>query len=165
MFRYCNTSWKKKLRRTDSFVVCFLVTSRANQEFYWFVRVKLSCVTRLWNSTSKTRSSLIFFTLLFRNCKSCVYNCDDLLSCNCFIFVKVWRVFIQQTHFLGWSDIRTFRIQRRFVWLTIDETYGWVHLREEKKSGVKVPCLRKQRDGRGLNPGPPDPEFEVSSAW
>ena len=25
----------------------------------------------------------------------------------------------------------------------------------------KVPCLRKQRDGRGLNPGPPDREFEV----
>ena len=22
-------------------------------------------------------------------------------------------------------------------------------------------CLRKQRDGRGLNPGPPDPELEV----
>ena len=25
----------------------------------------------------------------------------------------------------------------------------------------KVPSLRKQRDGRGLNPGPPDPEFEA----
>ena len=35
-------------------------------------------------------------------------------------------------------------------------TPGW---RETKWS--KVPCLRKQRDGRGLNPGPPDPEFEV----
>ena len=31
--------------------------------------------------------------------------------------------------------------------------------RERKWS--KVPCLRKQRDGRRLNPGPPDPEFEV----
>ena len=31
--------------------------------------------------------------------------------------------------------------------------------RETKWS--KVPCLRKQRDGRRLNPGPPDPEFEV----
>ena len=29
--------------------------------------------------------------------------------------------------------------------------------RETKCS--KVPCLRKQRDGRGLNPGPPDPEL------
>ena len=29
----------------------------------------------------------------------------------------------------------------------------------------KVPCLRKQRDGRGLNPRPPDPEFEVLTAW
>ena len=35
-------------------------------------------------------------------------------------------------------------------------TPGW---RETK--GSKVPCLRKQRDGRGLNPGPPDPEFEL----
>ena len=35
-------------------------------------------------------------------------------------------------------------------------TPGW---RETKWS--KVPCLRKQRDGWGLNPGPPDPEFEV----
>ena len=26
-----------------------------------------------------------------------------------------------------------FRIQRCFTWLTIDETYGWVHLCEEKK--------------------------------
>ena len=24
-----------------------------------------------------------------------------------------------------------------------------------------VPCLRKQCNGQGLNPGPPDPEFEV----
>ena len=28
----------------------------------------------------------------------------------------------------------------------------------------EVPCLRKLRDGRDLNPGPPDPEFEVLSA-
>ena len=35
--------------------------------------------------------------------------------------------------------------------------------RETKWS--KVPCLRKQRDGRGLNPGPPDPEFKVLTAW
>ena len=32
--------------------------------------------------------------------------------------------------------------------------------RRETK-GSKVPCLRKQRDGRGLSPGPPDPEFKV----
>ena len=25
----------------------------------------------------------------------------------------------------------------------------------------KVPCLGKQRDGQGLNPSPPDPQFEV----
>ena len=31
--------------------------------------------------------------------------------------------------------------------------------RETKWS--KVPCLREQRDGRGLNPAPQDPEFEV----
>ena len=34
--------------------------------------------------------------------------------------------------------------------------------RETKWS--KVPCQRKQLDGRGLNPGPPDPEFEVLTA-
>ena len=34
--------------------------------------------------------------------------------------------------------------------------------RETKWS--KIPCLRNQRDGRGLNPGPPDPEFEVLTA-
>ena len=28
----------------------------------------------------------------------------------------------------------------------------------------KIPFLRKQRDGRGLKPGPPDPEFEVLTA-
>jgi len=35
-------------------------------------------------------------------------------------------------------------------------TPGW---RETKWS--KVPCLRNQLDRRGLNPGPPDPEFKV----
>ena len=38
--------------------------------------------------------------------------------------------------------------------------YQFLHLGEERQSGV-VPCLRKQRDGRSLNPGPPDLEFEV----
>ena len=38
-------------------------------------------------------------------------------------------------------------------------TPGW---RETKCS--KVLCLRKQRGGRGLNPGPPDPEFVVLTA-
>ena len=28
----------------------------------------------------------------------------------------------------------------------------------------KVPCLRKQHDGRGLNPRPPDPEFQMLTA-
>ena len=28
----------------------------------------------------------------------------------------------------------------------------------------EVPCLRKQRDGRSLNPGPPYREFEVLTA-
>ena len=35
-------------------------------------------------------------------------------------------------------------------------TPGW---RETESS--KVPCLSRQRDGRGLDPAPPDPEFEV----
>ena len=34
--------------------------------------------------------------------------------------------------------------------------------RETKWS--KAPCLRKQRDGRGVNPGTPDLEFEVLTA-
>jgi len=38
-------------------------------------------------------------------------------------------------------------------------TPGW-----REKNWSKVPCLRKQRDERGLNPGPPDPEFEVLTA-
>ena len=29
----------------------------------------------------------------------------------------------------------------------------------------KVPCVKKQHDWRGLNPGPPDPGFEVLTAW
>ena len=34
--------------------------------------------------------------------------------------------------------------------------------RETKWS--KIPCRRKQRDGRGVNPEPPDPEFEELTA-
>ena len=46
------------------------------------------------------------------------------------------------------------------MWLVPLYTPGW---RETKLS--KVPCLRKQRDRRGLNPRPPDPlEFEVLTA-
>ena len=32
---------------------------------------------------------------------------------------------------------------------------------ERETKWSKVPCLRKQRDGRGLNPQPPDSEFAV----
>ena len=39
-------------------------------------------------------------------------------------------------------------------------TSGW---RETKWS--KVPCRRKQCNGQGLNPEPPDLEFEVLTAW
>ena len=39
-------------------------------------------------------------------------------------------------------------------------TPGW---REAKWS--IVPCLRKQRDERDLNPRPPDPWFKVLTAW
>ena len=35
--------------------------------------------------------------------------------------------------------------------------YTWV----KRDKWSKVPCLRKQRDGRGLSPAHPDPEFEV----
>ena len=30
----------------------------------------------------------IFFRFFFRNCERCVYNCDDLLSYNCFNFAR-----------------------------------------------------------------------------
>ena len=35
---------------------------------------------------------------------------------------------------------------------------------KKNKVESKVACLRKQHNGRGLNPGPPDPEFEVLTA-
>ena len=44
--------------------------------------------------------------------------------------------------------------------VTPQHLYTW--WREAKCS--KVTCLGKQRDGRGLNPGPPDPVFEVLTA-
>ena len=37
----------------------------------------------------------------------------------------------------------------------------WVKRDKVECQWSKVPCLRKQRDGRGLNTGPPDPEFEL----
>ena len=43
--------------------------------------------------------------------------------------------------------------------------YLVIHLGEERQSGVKFLCLTKQRDRQGLNPGPPDLEFEVLTAW
>ena len=42
-------------------------------------------------------------------------------------------------------------------YVTGTHLYTW--MKRDKVS--KVPCLRKQRDGRGLNPGPPDRGFEV----
>ena len=35
------------------------------------------------------------------------------------------------------------------------------HLGEERQSGVKVLVYKKQRNRQGLNPRPPDAEFEV----
>ena len=47
--------------------------------------------------------------------------------------------------------------------VTLQQSVAGTHLYtcmgEERQS--KVPCLRKQRDRPGLNPRPPDPEFEV----
>ena len=42
------------------------------------------------------------------------------------------------------------------TWLKTSSTPGW-----RKTKWSKVPCLRKQHNGWGLNPGPPDPQFEV----
>ena len=38
----------------------------------------------------ESRTSLNFFRLSFRNCKSCVYNCDDLLSYELFVLKHNW---------------------------------------------------------------------------
>ena len=43
--------------------------------------------------------------------------------------------------------------------------YPFIHLGDKRQSGVKLTCLRKQRDRRGLNPRPLDSEFEVLTAW
>ena len=45
----------------------------------------------------------------------------------------------------------------------VSRQYPFIHLGEERQGGVKF-CLTKQRDGQGLNPGPPDLEFEVLTA-
>ena len=37
----------------------------------------------------KSSTSLNFFRLSFRNCKSCVYKCDDLLSYNYIYFIRL----------------------------------------------------------------------------
>ena len=39
--------------------------------------------------------------------------------------------------------------------------YPFILQGEERIKGSKAPCLRKQRDGRGLNPGSPDPEVRT----
>ena len=39
--------------------------------------------------------------------------------------------------------------------------YPFIHLGEERQNGVKLLVLRKQPDGQGLNPGPPDLQFEM----
>ena len=39
--------------------------------------------------------------------------------------------------------------------------YTWM---KRDKVEYKIRCLSKQRDGRGFNPLPPDPEFELSTA-
>ena len=44
----------------------------------------------------------------------------------------------------------------------VDGTHYTSGRRETKWS--KTPCLRNQRDGRGLKRGPPHPEFEVLTA-
>ena len=54
-------------------------------------------------------------------------------------------------------------VHRRF---TLQQNVAGTHLytRVKRKKWSKVPCLRKQRDGPGLNATPPDPEFELLTA-
>lgn len=65
-----------------------------------------------------------------------------------FVFVKVWRVLIHQTHFLGLSDIRMFRIQRSFTWLTVDETCGCVLLCLQRPFVIHVTTWKEHIDVR-----------------
>ena len=55
----------------------------------------------------------------------------------------------------GWDATPSQGYPRQYVAGTHLST--WV----KRDKWSKLPCLRKQRDRRGLNPGPPDPEFEV----
>ena len=59
-------------------------------------------------------------------------------------------------HLPGWSASPLQGYPPSSMLLVPIYTPGW---RETKSS--KVPCLSRQRDGWGLNPGPPDPEFKV----
>ena len=42
--------------------------------------------------------------------------------------------------------------------------YPFIHLGEERQSAVKFLVYGKQRDGRGLSPGPPDGQSYIRSA-
>ena len=47
------------------------------------------------------------------------------------------------------------------LYVAVAHLYTWMN---REKVDSDSPCLRKQREGRGLNPGTPDKEFEVSTA-
>ena len=48
--------------------------------------------------------------------------------------------------------------------LAVCRRYPFIHLGEERQNGVKFLVLSKKNDKQGLNPGTPDPEFELSTA-
>ena len=53
---------------------------------------------------------------------------------------------MQQTHLRGWPDIRMFLIQRRSLWLTIDQTYGCVLLCPQRPFVIHVATWKEHID-------------------
>ena len=61
----------------------------------------------------ESRTSLIFLMLSFRNCKSCVYNCDDLLSYNS----SPRSSHIYDFHiFITWKGYCRVRVTTKSIW-------------------------------------------------
>lgn len=61
----------------------------------------------------ESRTSLNFFRLSFRNCKSCVYNCDDLLLYKSYHIVRqcmIWDTVFPRI--IGGGDYYVFRTKR-----------------------------------------------------
>ena len=86
------------------YVNCW-VENYMKEDHHSYIRNFWSCEKKAWKKFRLVRctgiaevkgsnpvQAWIFFRLSFRNCKSCVYNCDDLPSYKKFIFLrKIWQ--------------------------------------------------------------------------